>query len=113
MSCSKDDCDLDHIDKLQGLPALKAGTFPEEDLTLNVGEQYVYAPKASSPLDIYYQWYQNGEDMSTDPSFTFNAEHPGRSKVILELSNDLGKVTLENKVMDSGSGLLQRMSDYQ
>ena len=53
VSCSKDDCDLDHIDKLQGLPALKAGTFPEEDLTLNVGEQYVYAPKASSPLDIY------------------------------------------------------------
>ena len=50
MSCSKDDCDLDHIDKLQGLPALKAGTFPEEDLTLNVGEQYVYAPKASSPV---------------------------------------------------------------
>lgn len=44
VSCSKDDCDLDHIDKLQGLPALKAGTFPEEDLTLNVGEQYVYAP---------------------------------------------------------------------
>ena len=37
VSCSKDDCDLDHIDKLQGLPALKAGTFPEEDLTLNVG----------------------------------------------------------------------------
>ena len=103
VSCSKDDCDLDHIDKLQGLPALKAGTFPEEDLTLNVGEQYVYAPKASSPLDIYYQWYQNGEDMSTDPSFTFNAEHPGRSKVILELSNDLGKVTLENKVMVPGA----------
>lgn len=103
VSCSKDDCDLDHIDKLQGLPALKAGTFPEEDLTLNVGEQYVYAPKASSPLDIYYQWYQNGEDMSTDPSFTFNAEHPSRSKVILELSNDLGKVTLENKVMVPGA----------
>lgn len=103
VSCSKDDCDLDHIDKLQGLPALKAGTFPEEDLTLNVGEQYVYAPKASSPLDIYYQWYQNGENMSTDPSFTFNAEHPGRSKVILELSNDLGKVTLENKVMVPGA----------
>lgn len=103
VSCSKDDCDLDHIDKLQGLPALKAGTFPEEDLTLNVGEQYVYAPKASSPLDIYYQWYQNGEDMSTDPSFTFNAEHPGRSKVILELSNDLGKVTLENKVIVPGA----------
>lgn len=103
VSCSKDDCDLDHIDKLQGLPALKAGTFPEEDLTLNVGEQYVYAPKASSPLDIYYQWYQNGEDMSTAPSFTFNAEHPGRSKVILELSNDLGKVTLENKVMVPGA----------
>lgn len=103
VSCSKDDCDLDHIDKLQGLPALKAGTFPEEDLTLNVGEQYVYAPKASSPLDIYYQWYQNGEDMSTDPSFTFNAEHPSRSKVILELSNDLGKVTLENKVIVPGA----------
>ncbi len=68
MSCSKDDCDLEHIDKLQGLPALKTGTFPEEDLTLNVGEQYVYPPKASSPLDIYYQWYQNGEDMSTDPA---------------------------------------------
>lgn len=62
-SCSTDDCDLDHLEKLQGLPALKAGTFPEEDLTLNVGEKYVYSPKASSPLDIYYQWYQNGEDM--------------------------------------------------
>lgn len=101
-SCS-DDCDLDHIDQLQGLPALKAGTFPEEDLTLNVGEKYVYSPKASSPLDIYYQWYQNGEDMSTDPSFTFNAERPSRSKVILELSNDLGKVTLENKVTVRGA----------
>ena len=33
-SCSTDDCDLDHLEKLQGLPALKAGTFPEEDLTL-------------------------------------------------------------------------------
>ena len=96
-SCSTDDCDLDHLEKLQGLPALKAGTFPEEDLTLNVGEKYVYSPKASSPLDIYYQWYQNGEDMSTDPSFTFNAERPSRSKVILELSNDLGKVTLDRK----------------
>ena len=81
VSCSKGDCDLDHIDKLQGLPALKAGTFPEEDLTLNVGEQYVYAPKASSPLDIYYQWYQNGEDMSTDPSFTFNADSTFIAKV--------------------------------
>lgn len=102
-SCSTDDCDLDHLEKLQGLPALKAGTFPEEDLTLNVGEKYVYSPKASSPLDIYYQWYQNGEDMSTDPSFTFNAERPSRSKVILELSNDLGKVTLENKVTVRGA----------
>ena len=56
VSCSKDDCDLDHIDKLQGLPALKAGTFPEEDLTLNVGEQYVYAPcllyTSPSPRDV-------------------------------------------------------------
>ena len=26
-SCSTDDCDLDHLEKLQGLPALKAGTF--------------------------------------------------------------------------------------
>ena len=102
-SCSTDDCDLDHLEKLQGLPALKAGTFPEEDLTLNVGEKYVYSPKASSPLDIYYQWYQNGEDMSTDPSFTFNTERPSRSKVILELSNDLGKVTLENKVTVRGA----------
>lgn len=102
-SCSEEDCNLDHLEKLQGLPALQAGTFPEEDLTLNVGDQYVYSPKASSPLDIYYQWYQNGEDMSTDPSFTFNAERPSRSKVILELSNDLGKVTLENKVIVPGA----------
>lgn len=41
--------------------------------------------------------------MSTDPSFTFNAERPSRSKVILELSNDLGKVTLENKVTVRGA----------
>lgn len=102
-SCSEEDCNLDHLEKLQGLPALQAGTFPEEDLTLNVGEQYVYSPKTSSPLDIYYQWYQNREDISTAPSFTFNAERPSRSKVILELSNDLGKVTLENKVIVPGA----------
>lgn len=102
-SCSEEDCDLDHLEKLQGLPALQAGTFPEENLTLNVGEQYKYTPKASSPSDIYYQWYQNGEDMSTDPSFTFSAERPSRSKIILELSNDLGKVTLENHVIVPGA----------
>lgn len=102
-SCSNDDCDLEHIEKLQGLPALKEGTFPEENLTLNVGEQFVYSPKASSLLDIYYQWYQNGEDMSTAPSFTFLAERPTRTKVVLELSNDLGKVTLENKVIVPGA----------
>ena len=52
-ACSNDDCDLDHIDKLQGLPTLKEGTFPEENLTLNDGELYEYSHKASSPLDIY------------------------------------------------------------
>ena len=50
-------------------------------------------------------------------SFTFNAEHPGRSKVILELSNDLGKVTLENKVMVPGAivtwSTLTNYKDYQ
>lgn len=102
-SCSKDDCDLEHLEKLQGLPALKAGTFPEGDLTLNVGERYTYAPQASSPTDLYYQWYRNGDDVSTDASYTFEAERPGRSKVTLELSNELGKVTLENKVIVPGT----------
>lgn len=102
-SCSNDDCDFEHINKLQGLPALRAGTFPEQDLTLNVGEEYAYSPKVSSPSDVYYQWYQNGEDVSTEPYFTFKAERPTRSKVILELSNDLGKVTLESKIMVPGA----------
>lgn len=103
VSCSNDDCDLDHLEKLQGLPALKAGTFPEEDLILNVGEKYTYAPKASSPLDIYYQWYKNEEDVSTNSTFTFHADKPTRSKIVLELYNDLGKVTLENKITVPGA----------
>ena len=101
-SCSKD-CDLDYADQLQGLPTLCAGSFPEKDLTLNPGEQYEYAPQVSSPSDVYYQWYLNGEDMSTDPSFSYKADRPTRSKLVLEITNDLGKVKLENNITVPGA----------
>lgn len=102
-SCSKEDCGLDHTDQLQGLPSLRAGSFPEEELTVNVGSSHDYAPQVISPIDVYYQWYLNGEDMSTDPTFTFKAEHPMRAKVVLELTNDMGKVKLENKIIVPGA----------
>lgn len=102
-SCTED-CDLDHAtDQLQGLPTLRAGSFPEEELTLHPGERYDYAPQVSSPTDVYYQWYLNGEDMSTDPTFSYQAERPTRSKLVLELTNDLGKVKLENKIIVPGA----------
>lgn len=102
-SCTED-CDLDHAtDQLQGLPTLRAGSFPEEELTLHPGERYDYAPQVSSPTDVYYQWYLNGEDMSTDPTFSYQAERPTRSKLVLELTNELGKVKLENKIIVPGA----------
>lgn len=102
-SCSKEDCGLDHTEQLQGLPSLRAGGFPEEELTVNVGSSHDYAPQVISPTDVYYQWYLNGEDMSTDPTFTFKATHPMRAKVVLELTNDLGKVKLESKIIVPGA----------
>lgn len=103
-ACSQDeDCELRHTDSLLGLPALKQGTFPENDVTIKLGESYVYAPQVESAGDLYYQWYLNDEDMSTDPRFTFTPQGPTRSKVRLELSNDFGEVILENNVIVSGA----------
>lgn len=101
--CSDDDCDLRHPDNLLGLPALKEGTFPESDVTLKVGETYEYAPQVTSSADVYYQWYVNEEDMETEPRLTFTAERPSRSRVVLELMNDYGKVILENKLIVPGA----------
>lgn len=102
-ACSDDDCDLRHPDNLLGLPALKEGTFPEGDVTLNVGETYEYAPLVTSSTDVYYQWYLNDEDMDTEPRLSFTAQRPSRSRVVLELTNDYGKVVLENKLIVPGA----------
>lgn len=102
-ACSDDDCDLRHPDSLLGLPALKEGTFPESDVTLKVGETFEYAPQVTSSADVYYQWYVNEEDMETEPRLTFTAERPSRSRVVLELTNDYGKVILENKLIVPGA----------
>lgn len=102
-ACSDDDCDLRHPDSLLGLPALKEGTFPERDVTLKVGETYEYAPQVTSSADVYYQWYVNEEDMETEPRLTFTAGRPSRSRVVLELTNDYGKVILENKLIVPGA----------
>lgn len=102
-ACSDDDCDLRHPDNLYGVPALKQGTFPEGDVTLQVGETYEYAPQVSAPGDVYYQWYLNEEDMSTEPRFSYTAERPTRSRLVLELTNDFGKVVLENNLIVPGA----------
>lgn len=102
-ACSDDDCDLRHSDSLLGLPALKEGTFPESGVQLNVGETYDYAPRVTSSGDVYYQWYMNEEDMGTEPRFSFTAERPSRSLVVLELTNDFGKVILQNKLVVPGA----------
>lgn len=102
-ACSDDDCDLRHPDSLLGLPVLKEGTFPENEVRLNVGETYEYAPQVSSPVDVYYQWYLNDEDMDTEHRLSFTAERPSRSHVVLELTNDYGKVVLENKLIVPGA----------
>lgn len=102
-ACSDDDCDLRHPDSLLGLPALKEGTFPERDVTLKVGETYEYAPQVTSSADVYYQWYVNEEDMETEPRLTFTVGRPSRSRVVLELTNDYGKVILENKLIVPGA----------
>lgn len=110
MACSEDsddvvvkDCDLKHPSELLGAPALKQGTFPEGDISLNVGETYEYAPQVVTPGDIYYQWYLNEEDMTTETRFSFTARRPSRSKLILEISNDSGKVVLENRLIVPGA----------
>ena len=102
-ACSEDDCDLRHSGELLGVPALKQGTFPENDVTLKVGETYEYAPQVTALGDVYYQWYLNEEDMTTEPRFSFTAVRPTRSKLVLEITNDYGKVTLENKVIVPGA----------
>ncbi|MEG2339123.1 MAG: DUF5074 domain-containing protein [Odoribacter sp.] len=102
--CSKEeDCDLRHPDALLGMPALKKGTFPESDLNLKIGDTYEYAPKISSLSDVYYQWYMGDDDLGTEPRFSFKADHSGRSKIKLELKNEVGEVVLENRIIVSGA----------
>ena len=101
-ACSDDDNELRYPDNLLGLPALKEGTFPETDVQLSVGETYDYVPEVTSPGDVYYQWYLNDEDLGTEPRLSYTAEYPTRSRVVLELTNDFGKVILENKLIVSG-----------
>ena len=102
-ACSKDDCNLDHPGNQLEFPAIKSGTFPTGDITLNVGDSYLFAPQVITSGDVYYQWDLNGDDMSTDPSFTLLAERPMRSKIALTLSNDYGSVVLENKITVNGA----------
>lgn len=102
-ACSDDDNELRYPDNLLGLPALKEGTFPETDVQLSVGETYDYVPEVTSPGDVYYQWYLNDEDLGSEPRLSYTAEYPTRSRVVLELTNDFGKVILENKLIVPGA----------
>lgn len=102
-ACSEDDCELRHPDELLGIPAVKQGTFPDEEVRLQVGDTYDYHPQVTAPGDIYYQWYLNEEDMTTEPHFSFTATRPSRSRLVLEISNDFGEVTLENKLIVPGA----------
>lgn len=101
VSCS-DDCDLDHLDKLQGLPAVTAGTYPEGDQMLEKGKSLALAPRVESQTPVYYRWMLNGDEVSTEPAYTFAAAQAGRSLLRLEISNDRGKVILENRIIVPG-----------
>lgn len=103
VACSKSDCGLDHTDKLQGLPAISEGSFPHADVDLAAGESFAYAPQMASEGDVYYQWWLNEEDVSTDPTYTYTATKPTRSRVILELTNDYGKVSLKSDIIVPGA----------
>ncbi|MDR0659587.1 MAG: DUF5074 domain-containing protein [Prevotellaceae bacterium] len=90
-------------ENLSDLPIVKKGTFPEEDKTLNIGENFLYEPEVYSPIDVYYQWYLGAKEKATEPTYLFTATTPGRFKVRLALSNDYGTVELENKIITPGA----------
>lgn len=104
--CSSDDCHWEHytngdFSNLE-LPAIQQGTFPEGDVVLAPGEEFVCKPQVITPGDVYYQWYLNGEEVSSAKSYTLSADVPMRGKLRLELENDKGRVTLESNVVVRG-----------
>lgn len=90
-------------ENLSDLPILRKGTFPEQDTTLKIGESILYSPELYSPIDVYYQWYLGADEVSTKPEYLFTATTPGRFIIKLLVSNDYGKLELQNKITAPGA----------
>lgn len=102
LSCSKEQCTRQHLEKPSGLPVVLADSWPGESISMNPGETLEIHPEVISGSPIRYKWYLNGENVSTTEGFTFSASSPSRMLLELELENEAGTVSLSGRINVSG-----------
>lgn len=93
-ACSDDDCEALHLNDLAHYPNVLKGTFPTEDIVLNLGETLTITPELLHPEGAFYSWMINGEEVFKEQTFTYKIEKPCRADLSCVISNQYGKVEM-------------------
>ena len=67
----------------------------EEEYTIPEGYQLVLSPIVANNEQASYRWLLDGNEVGNTLSYTFSSELPGRFKLVLEVTNEGGKVQKE------------------
>ena len=65
---------------------------PNSEQTVNTGAIVEWSVEASSPTDVTYQWYLNGERVSTDKEFSFSSTAEVAGSYFVIATNEAGPV---------------------
>lgn len=93
-ACSDDDCYNLHLDNLAHYPNVLKGTFPTENVTMEIGETLTITPELLEPDGAVFSWLVNGEEVSTEPTFSYTIEKPCRGDLTCVIQNQYGKVEM-------------------
>lgn len=89
-----DDCEELHLGNLANYPNVLKGTFPTENQILEMGETLEITPELLNPEGATYSWLVNGEEVSTDPTFSYKIEKPCHAELTCIITNKYGKVEM-------------------
>lgn len=93
-ACNDDDCEDLHLGNLAHYPNVLKGTFPTENLVLELGETLEITPELLNPEGVTYSWLVNGKEVSTEPTFSYKIDNPCRADLTCVIKNKYGKVEM-------------------
>lgn len=89
-----DDCEELHLGNLANFPNVLKDTFPTENQILEMGETLEITPELLNPEGATYSWLVNGEEVSSEPTFSYKIEKPCQADLKCIISNKYGKVEM-------------------